>query len=61
MQHLERFERLAALIEEGAAPEELRAATDVLRELDNPFPFLDYRVFSPDGVSSQAGAVRVGC
>jgi 1,4-alpha-glucan branching enzyme len=61
MQHLERFERLAALIEEEAAPEELRTVTDDLRELDNPFPFLDYRVFSPDGVRSQAGAVRVGC
>ncbi len=55
-QHVERFERLASLAGGGAAEAELQAATDELRELDNPFPLLDYRVFAPGALQSGARA-----
>ena len=45
-QHLRRCERLCDLAEAPALSEEDRAFLDQVEELDNPFPYLNYRIFT---------------
>ena len=55
--HLERFNQLAALAESGSALDgEGRKLLDGLRERDNAFPTIDYRVFA----ARQGNASLVG-
>lgn len=44
-EHVERFNQLAGIAESGTVTAEQRAFVDQLRERDNPFPDIDYRVF----------------
>jgi 1,4-alpha-glucan branching enzyme len=45
-QHLHRCERLSALAEQAALDDEERAFLEHVEEQDNPFPYLNYRVFA---------------
>ena len=44
--HLRRCEQLCALVEQDALGEEDRALLEQIEEEDNPFPYLNYRVFA---------------
>lgn len=46
LEHLRRCEQLCDLVERGVPDETGEELLDMLEELDNPFPYLNYRVFT---------------